>query len=133
MKHMRGLAFAVLVAAASVVPLGPAKAGNLELMPSGNWAQKVPDIELEHMRGALGITFDISIIGSIANLGDLEGATPVPPPGFGFNVSNGQASITTHLGGVSGNGIFVFNQLTNAHMNVVNTTVVVNVTVNGLN
>ena len=131
MKQMSRWIFAGLVGAA--LPFGSASAGTLEFMPSGDWAHKMSEPELQEYRGAgTGIAFDISVTGSIESLADFNGPPPTTPPvGFGLSVSNGLASITTHIGGVNGNGIFIFNQIPGS-LNVVNTTVVVNVTISDL-
>lgn len=102
-------------------------------MPTGEWAEKLANAELRELRGTgPGIAFDISVSGSIENLSQFAGTTATsPPPGFGLSVNNGLASITTHIGGINGNGIFVFNQIPGS-MNVVNTTIVVNIAINGI-
>jgi hypothetical protein len=128
-KHTHRWIFAGLAAAA--LPLGSANAGTLDLMPNAAWAERIPDAELKDLRGTgPGIAFDISVTGSIDNLGDLPGSLTAPPDGFGLSVSNGVASITTQIGGINGNGIFIFNQVP-GNLNVINTTVVVNVAING--
>ena len=130
MKQMSRWIFAGLVGAA--LPFGSASAGTLEFMPNADWAHKMSEPELREYRGAgTGIAFDISVTGSIESLADLSGPPlTTPPDGFGLSVSNGFASITTHIGGINGNGIFIFNQIP-GNLNVVNTTVVVNVAING--
>ena len=129
MKHRYQWMIAWLAAAA--LPVGSATAGNLDFMPKGDWAKKLSSTELGDLRGAgFGIAFDIAISGSIENISDAFGSTTTtPPPGFDLTVSNGLASITTVIGGVNGNGIFIFNQVPGS-MNVLNTTVVVNVAIN---
>ena len=128
MKQMSRWIFAGLVGAA--LPFGSASAGTLEFMPNGDWAHKMSEPEMKEYRGAgPGIAFDISVTGSIESLLDTGLPLTTPPVGFGLSVQNGLASITTHIGGVNGNGIFIFNQIPGS-LNVVNTTVVVNVAVN---
>lgn len=131
MKHMYRWVIAGLVAAA--VPVGAASAGNLDAMPKGDWVKKLNAVEMKDLRGAgFGIAFDIAISGSIENISDLIGTPGLtsPPPGFDLSVSNGIASVTTAIGGINGNGIFVFNQIP-GNFNVVNTNVIVNVAING--
>ena len=129
MKHKYGWIIVGLLAAA--LPVGSASAGNLDFMPKGDWAEKLSSADLKDLRGAgFGIAFDIAISGSIENLSDVTGTSLTsPPPGFGVSVSNGIASVTTTIGGINGNGIFVFNQIP-GNLNVVNTTVVVNISIN---
>jgi hypothetical protein len=129
---MQSWVFAALLGA--VLPLGSASAGTLQFMPTGEWAQKLAESEMSELRGAgFGIAFDISITGSIESLAEFENLLPTTlPEGFGISVSNGTASITTVIGGINGNGIFIFNQIPGS-LNVVNTTVVINIAINGLN
>lgn len=86
-----------------------ANAGTMALAPSGEWAKTLADSELAELRGGFaGFSFSAALSVFITNLqGDLAGSVetngsdPVVTGETTANVSNGQVSITTYVGGVS--------------------------------
>jgi hypothetical protein len=115
------------------LPLSTAGAGNLDLLPDEEWAQRLDEQDMSELRGGFGgVAFSVSFRGFFDNFGNTSGELETFTEGTilenpAIVATEEQVQFQASVGSLNGaNGIFNFIQVPGS-MNVVNSSITIQV------